>query len=367
VLGGLLGAYHLSADAVFLRKAHELGDRLMPAFSSASPVPLNAVNLRQLRAHSPAGYWETSTSEVTTIQLEFVDLSRQTGDPRYEAAVMAVSRHVSSLPKKDGLVPVSIDARSGRFRSSSTVSMGAGADSYYEYLLKTWLQTGRTHDFLREDFERGVEGMRTHLVQKSSPNGLLCLGEIAEGVRGPSFNARMEHLACYLGGTLALASRSGLSAAAEYMTLAERLTETCWHMYRHMPTGLSPDSVYFNTIPSAVDDIYVRPTDARNLQRPETVESLFYLYRLTGNKTYQDWGWAIFDAFNRHTRLPVGYSSIGDVKSPASPKHRDKMESFWLAETLKYLYLLFSDNPTPLIPLDKFVFNTEAHPLPIYS
>jgi len=103
-----------------------------------------------------------------------------------------------------------------------------------------------------------------------------------------------------------------------------------------------------------------------NLQRPETVESLFYLYRLTGNRTYQDWGWAIFQAFDRYTKLPAaGYSSIGNVKSPASSNYRNKMESFWLAETLKYLYLLFSDSE--LVPLDKFVFNTEAHPLPIYA
>jgi len=68
----------------------------------------------------------------------------------------------------------------------------------------------------------------------------------------------------------------------------------------------------------------------------------------------------------RYTKLPVGYSSIGNVKALNSPQYRNKMESFWLGETLKYFYLLFSDDPK-LIPLDRFVFNTEAHPLPIYS
>jgi len=71
--------------------------------------------------------------------------------------------------------------------------------------------------------------------------------------------------------------------------------------------------------------------------------------------------------FHRYTKLPVGYSSVGNVQSATSPQYRNKMESFWLGETLKYFYLLFSDNPTPLIPLDRYVFNTEAHPLPIYS
>jgi mannosyl-oligosaccharide alpha-1,2-mannosidase len=175
----------------------------------------------------------------------------------------------------------------------------------------------------------------------------------------------MDHLVCYFGGTLALASANGLSP--EMMDIGKQLTETCYQMYQHMPTGLSPEIVYFNTIPDQTkDDLFVKPADTHNLQRPETIESLFYLYRLTGNKTYQDWGWRIFESFEKYTRLPVGYSSIGNVQSPDSPQYRNKMESFWLAETLKYFYLLFSDD-FELIPLDKFVFNTEAHPLPVYT
>lgn len=60
-----------------------------------------------------------------------------------------------------------------------------------------------------------------------------------------------------------------------------------------------------------------------------------------------------------------GYTSINNVQNPSNPEPRDKMESFFLGETLKYLYLLFSDD-VDLINLDKYVFNTEAHPLPIW-
>jgi mannosyl-oligosaccharide alpha-1,2-mannosidase len=103
--------------------------------------------------------------------------------------------------------------------------------------------------------------------------------------------------------------------------------------------------------------------DTHNLLRPETIESFFYLYRYTKDKKYQEWGWQIFQAFERHTRLKDGgYSSINNVKNPNNPVYRDKMESFFLGETLKYFYLLFSDDEN-LMPLDKFVFNTEAHPL----
>ena len=109
-----------------------------------------------------------------------------------------------------------------------------------------------------------------------------------------------------------------------------------------------------------------QPADTHNLQRPETVESLFYLYRITGEKQYQEWGWNIFQAFEKHTKLPEGYASIGNVKSAQFPNHRDKMESFFLGETLKYLYLLFSEDPT-LFPLNKWVFNTEAHAFPVQA
>lgn len=82
---------------------------------------------------------------------------------------------------------------------------------------------------------------------------------------------------------------------------------------------------------------------------------------------YQDWGYQIFQAFMKYTKVEgIGFSSINNVKSPTKPGWRDKLESFFLAETLKYFYLLFSDDFN-LIPLDKYVFNSEAHPLPIYK
>lgn len=78
---------------------------------------------------------------------------------------------------------------------------------------------------------------------------------------------------------------------------------------------------------------------------------------------YREWGWEIFEAFEKHTRVKSGgYTSLNDV-TVVPPQTRDKMETFFLGETLKYLYLLFSDKN--VLPLDKYVFNTEAHPFPI--
>jgi endoplasmic reticulum Man9GlcNAc2 1,2-alpha-mannosidase len=98
---------------------------------------------------------------------------------------------------------------------------------------------------------------------------------------------------------------------------------------------------------------------------------LFYLYHITVNSSfaaffvnrYREWGWQIFQAFEKYTKVDSGgYTSLEDVTSLPPPK-RDKMETFFLGETLKHLYLLFDESNT--LPLDKYVFNTEAHPLPI--
>lgn len=159
VLGGLLSAYHLSGDEMFLAKSLDLGYRLMPAFSTPSGIPFSDTNLLTLKSHAPRWSPDSSTSEVTTIQLEFRDLSRCTGEEKFEAAIQTVNERVHDLPKKDGLVPIFINANSGTFRSGSTISLGARGDSYYEYLLKQWLQTGKKEgDFVIEDYVAAMEG-----------------------------------------------------------------------------------------------------------------------------------------------------------------------------------------------------------------
>lgn len=75
-------------------------------------------------------------------------------------------------------------------------------------------------------------------------------------------------------------------------------------------------------------------------------------------------GWKIFESFEKYTRVSHGYTSIGNVKSIGMTRPKDMMESFWLGETLKYFYLLFSDDRKE-IDLEKFVLNTEAHLIPI--
>ena len=362
VLGGLLSAYHLSGEKIFLEKAVDLGDRLMPCFDSESGVPYSDVNLGSQKSHSPKWSPDSSTSEVTTIQLEFRDLSRCTGDPKYEQAVTRVSEHVHRLPKTDGLVPIFINAHTGQFRTYSTITFGARGDSYYEYLLKQWIQTGQTVDFYRDDYLEAMAGMEKHLARRTPKQKLLFIGELMSG--GKDFKPKMDHLTCYLPGTMALGAHYGLPQ--KHMNFASDLLNTCYRTYTDMPTGLAAEITYFNLQETGKEDMFVKTNDAHNLLRPEFIESLYYMYQLTGNSTYQNWGWDIFKAFEKYTKTQIGYTSIGNVKSVQNPRPKDMMESFFLGETLKYLFLLFADDRY-LLSLDQFVFNSEAHPLPIYD
>ncbi|XP_048876334.1 endoplasmic reticulum mannosyl-oligosaccharide 1,2-alpha-mannosidase isoform X2 [Brienomyrus brachyistius] len=361
ILGGLLSTYHLTGDRFFFDKAKDIGTRLMPAFKTPSKIPYSDVNIGQGKARPPRWTSDSTVAEVTSIQLEFRELSRLTQDPQFQNAVDEVMKIVHRLDgKHDGLVPKFINTNSGQFTHRGVFTLGARADSYYEYLLKQWIQSGKKENELVEDYLQAVEGVKKNLLRVTAPRRLTFVGELSHG----RFSAKMDHLVCFLPGTLALGTHHGLPA--DHMELAARLVETCYQMYAQMETGLSPEIAQFNLQPRNSRDIEVKAADRHNLLRPETVESLFYLYRFTQDQKYRDWGWEIFQSFNKHARVSTGgYTSIGNVRDPANPRPKDKMESFFLGETLKYLYLLFSDDPS-LVSLDEYVFNTEGHPLPIW-
>mmetsp|Transcript_28934 Transcript_28934/g.52961 ORF Transcript_28934/g.52961 Transcript_28934/m.52961 type:complete len:133 (-) Transcript_28934:729-1127(-) len=130
-------------------------------------------------------------------------------------------------------------------------------------------------------------------------------------------------------------------------------------MYARSKSGLSPEYVKFD---SAKDD-FVKGHAPYYILRPETSETLFILYHLTKDPVYREWGWEIFQAIEEHCKTDAGYAAIRDVDTM---KQDNRMESFFLAETLKYLYLLQDDN-NEIDLLNTHVFNTEAHPLRLLS
>lgn len=295
-----------------------------------------------------------------------------TGDLKYWEAVENVMKVIKGSDEKyDGLVPIYINNFNGEF-SSQNIRLGSRGDSYYEYLWKQYVQFGKEESVYKEMWEEALDGIMSHLARKSIPSGLTFVGELQSGKEG-SLSPKMDHLVCFLPGTIALYISDGkLLKKEDYnkfsaktrkqFDFAQELLYTCYRMYKDMATGLAPEIAYFNLREDDKQDIIVHPTDAHNLLRPETVESLFYFYRATGNETYRSWAYEIFQSFEKHTKVENGYTSLDDV-TRVPPPQRDNMESFFMAETLKYLYLIF-DTETR-VPLDKYVFNTEAHPLPI--
>lgn len=150
---------------------------------------------------------------------------------------------------------------------------------------------------------------------------------------------KMEHLTCFVPGMLALGVTQGAVAgnatkAARYLSVAADVAETCWHMYDRQVSGLGPEIVTF------VGSRGMRNQAAYNLLRPEAIEGFWYLWRATGDWKYREYGWAIFQRYQRHCRREAGYSGVKDVRDE-EPEPDDTQQSFFLAETLKYLWLLF--------------------------
>lgn len=173
---------------------------------------------------------------------------------------------------------------------------------------------------------------------------------------------KMDHLVCFAGAMYALGARDPADdRAVRDMEIAEGVASTCHQMYARTPSKLAPEIVRFR----GGEDMEVDGGSKHCLLRPEAVESWFYMWRITGDEKYRQWGREMLEAIELHARVDSGgYSSIDDVTQVPVSKHRDHQESFFLAETLKYLYLLFTDGS--VVSLDEWVFNTEAHPFRVF-
>ncbi|BFZ57885.1 mannosyl-oligosaccharide alpha-1,2-mannosidase [Savitreella phatthalungensis] len=377
MLGGLLSAYHLTNDNAYLNKALDLGNRLLPAYKTATGIPTASINLHSgvpLESHDDGG--ASSTAEVTSLQLEMKYLSYLSGNAAYGDAAERVMEVVRQRPQTGGLVPIFIYPETGEWRGHLT-RLGSRGDSYYEYLAKQWLMFG--DETYEQEWDTALAGIKHYLVRQTEPNKLSFVGELPDGVDG-LLTGKMDHLVCFLPGTIALATTRGKTASRarheawwtrshdENLALAEELTRSCFEMYNATVSGLAPEIAYFRMDPAHpgtttdLPDISIEPADAHNLMRPETVESLFMLWTITGEEKYRQWSWQIYVAMERWMRVADdgGYTSLDSVLQ-IPPPQRDNMESFWLAETLKYLYLTFGSPYN----LEKEIFNTEAHPLPI--
>jgi mannosyl-oligosaccharide alpha-1,2-mannosidase len=234
--------------------------------------------------------------------------------------------------------------------------------SFKEYLIKQYLQTARTEPVYLSMWNQALAGIEEHLITTTRHSNLRFVAELPWGIGG-GLSPKMDHLVCFLPGTIALGATEGLTLAEArkkpgwnkvkeaQINLAKDLAETCWGMYAVTETGIAPEIVWFeadatalqprpkwrarprpkNSVTQWKKDYTIKPLDAHNLQRPETLESLFYMWRITQDEKYREQGWEIFQAFQKYGFLLSGggYTSLNDVNQIPPPK-RDNMESFWL-------------------------------------
>jgi len=359
-LGGLLSAYSLSNKKVFLDTAIRLADNLMPAYG-AGGLPKSTVDVGTGQAA-----WHSYTSnavlaEVATLQVEMRFLSKVSGDPKYGLAADKAMNIILDLGNGRGLIPIYLSHSDTPKFTGSKISLGAMGDSYYEYLLKLWLQSGKKENRFKEVWKTAMKETMEQLVV-TTKGGLTFISE-KDGGRP---RMRMDHLACFVAGMLMMGSQTLPPDEVDprWKGVAAEVTRTCYEMYRRSPTGLSPEYVVFNTNAQGEADMSI-PMDApHNLLRPEAAEAIYYMWYYTGDPKYRRWAAEMFAAFNKHCKVRYGFSAIADVRQNPV-RHRDSQESFWLAETLKYFYLIFA--PRSTLNLEEMVLNTEAQPMKMWS
>ncbi|XP_062867157.1 ER degradation-enhancing alpha-mannosidase-like protein 3 [Trichomycterus rosablanca] len=348
VLGGLLGA-HVMADLLkqrgdrmqwyrdeLLHMAKDLGHRLLPAFNTTSGLPYPRVNLRYgvLNPLSRTGQeTDTCTACAGTMILEFAALSRLSGDSVFEEhARKALDVLWEKRQRGSNLVGTVINIHNGDWvRRDSGV--GAGIDSYYEYLMKAYILLG--DNVYLERFNTHYSAIMKYISQ---PPLLLNVH-----MHNPTVNVRswMDSLQAFFPGLQVL--RGDLKPAIETHEMLYQVTK----QHKFLPEAFTTEfRVHWGQHPL----------------RPEFAESTYFLYKATGDPHYLKVGQSIVEKLNTHARVPCGFAAVQDVRTGT---HEDRMDSFFLAEMFKYLYLLFSEKSHLPFDIDDYVFTTEAHLLPV--
>jgi len=328
MLGGLLSSYQLTGDKRLLALAENLGNRLLPVFDSPTGMPYVNVNLKTGAVSGE----ETNPAEVGTLLIEFGTLSKLVGKPIYYDKAKRALVELYTRRSPIGLVGSGINIKTGLW-TNETSHIGGGIDSYYEYLLKGWLLFGD------EDCERmwksSIQALNQYLADDVPTGFWYGQANMNSGKRvGTDFGA----LDAFFPGELALSGD---------LDRAKRLEESCYRMWTKW--GVEPEALNYSNM-KIVEKGYAL--------RPEIIESAYYLYHFTKNPRYLEMGDTFFNSIMKYCRTDVAYAALSDVEGKTKT---DRMESFFLAETLKYLYLLFA--PSDTLDLTKVVFNTEAHPI----
>ncbi|HJR10777.1 MAG TPA: glycoside hydrolase family 47 protein [Rhodanobacteraceae bacterium] len=325
LLGGLLSGYQLTHDPVLLKKAEDLGTRLLPAFDSPTGLPYRFVNLRTGKVHGTV----SNPAETGTLILEFGTLGKLTDKPSFYAKAKRALVATFERRSKIGLVGAGINVETGAWTDTDS-SISGGIDSYYEYLWKCWRLFG-DKDCLRM-WKASISAANRYLADDF--HGELWYGH-ADMNSGRRTATEYGALDAFFPGLLALSG--GVKRAARLQNSSFRM----WNLY-----GIEPEVLNYRAMKIAYDGYALRP---------EIVESTFYLHHYTHDPKYLGMGRTMFDDFVKYCRSDAGYAAL---KSVVTKQQKDDMESFVLAETFKYYWLLF--HPQSL-DFNAVTFNTEAH------
>lgn len=346
LLGGLLSNYELTRDRRLLTLAEDLGTRLLPVFDSPTGMPYRFVNLKTGQTRGPV----SNPAETGTLLIEFGTLSRLTGKPVYyekaKRALVETYRRRSSI----GLVGEGINVENGQWTNSDSHISGA-IDSYYEYLLKSWLLFGDRD--CRRMWLDSITSINKYLADPATQRGsanvkglkrtpdwiapTLWYGhaDMNTGVRGATTYGALD---AFFPAVLALSGD---------LNRAKRLQESSFTMWKQ--AGIEPEEFDYRAM---------KITSPGYPLRPEIVESTYYLYHYTKDPKYLAMGEQLWRDFVKYCRTDEGYAALKNV---ITKEKSDSMQSFLFAETFKYFYLLFA--PPRTLNFNEVIFNTEAHPL----
>ena len=314
LVGGLLSAHHASGDPVLLEKAHDLAQRLLPAFATPTGLPWSVVNLKTGAVRQP----RNSPAGAATYLSEWGTLSRLTGDARFEAAAKRAQAAIFARRSKIDLVAVSVDVTTGAWLDRRA-TVGSYGDSFYEYLWDGWQLFGDAE--CKRMYDVCTAAILKH--QRDLRGGDLWFADV-DYETGAILNHRQDELASFYGGLLTQggAAREG---AAYTLSWAEQQAR-------------------FGVLPEEYDYASGTATQVSNALRPELADSCLNNWLIDRDARWRAIAADHFRAMQRWCRAPYGYTGLADVTS--TPKRPDDAcPGYWWSEQMKYYWLLFSDTP----------------------
>ncbi|KAI9744441.1 MAG: hypothetical protein M1818_001970 [Claussenomyces sp. TS43310] len=356
-LGGLLGAWDISGHQypILLEKATQLGDFIFGAFDTESGIPVPYYWWQDHGAGKLAGENGVLVAQIGSLSLELIRLSQVTGNVKYADVVQRITDQLEETQNKTalpGMWPSQADCRGPKLSFSSLAfTLGAFADSVFEYLPKTHvlLHPASSSQQYLNMYRTALSSFSNNLFFRPNlPNNpdILFPGSLSASSAPPRLDTEVQHLACFVGGMVGLGSR--ITDSPEELDIAKKLTDGCVWAYENTPSGIMPEIFHVDKCAdpgscrwNGEGNGFRNVDDSSYQLRPEAIESVFIMYRLTADASWQDKGWKMFKAITKHTRTDIANARLENVMD-TNPAKQDSMESFWLAETLKYFYLLYS-------------------------